>query len=291
MSLQSNRAGRAVGLAVGLVTLTFAAGAAQAHITLKTPKPFTTAGNGQKGAAPCGTTMANKSPTTYKPGETIMVQWDETIKHRGRFRIAIGEEGATFPNPMTAMDTSTTLPVFIDGIDPKAVDSGPTAHSRMVTLPNKPCANCILQLIQIMKVPPPYNSGPDADVYYQCAAIVIAGDAAPADGGAPADTGGPMGGTGGGMGGSGGSTPTGGMSGGGSGGGGTPTGGTTGTGGKSGTGGTTGSTGGAGGEEEETGGSGGGRKAPGGCSIGGNAPAGGLVMLAALALLIRRRRR
>jgi MYXO-CTERM domain-containing protein len=296
MSLQSNRAGRAAGLAAGLVALMFAAGSARAHVTMTNPKPWTTVPNGQKGAPPCGMTspMKNQNPTPYKPGESIMVQWNETIKHPGRFRIVLAEEGQTIPNPMMMMDTSTTLPLFIDGIDAKNGMTAPTAHQRMITLPNKPCTNCILQLIQVMKVAPPYASGADADVYYQCAVITIAGDAPPADAGAP-DSGGS--GTGGAMGGTGGSTPTGGMSGStggmsGSTGGAPGTGGSTPTGGKSGTGGSTGNNGGTGGEEEETGGTGGGGKRPsGGCSVGGNAPASGLLLLAAVGLLIRRRRR
>jgi len=266
---------------------------AQAHITLRTPKPYTTPSSGQKGPPPCGTTLTNKMPTTYKPGETIMVQWDETIKHPGRFRIAIAKEGTTFPNPMTMMDTSTAMPVFIDGIDPKTGTNGPASHTRMVTLPNEPCPNCILQLIQVMKVAPPYNAAADADVYYQCAALNIAGEVGPVDAGAPDSGGGSTGGSGGSTGGMGGSTPTGGMSGGNTGGvSGGSTGGMTGsTGGKSGsTGGKSGGgdTGGEGGEE--TGGSGGGKRPSGGCAVGGNA-SGGLLVLAAVTLLLRRRRR
>ena len=298
MSLQSNRAGRFLGLASGLVTLAFAAGSAQAHITLKNPKPWTTIPNGQKGAPPCGITMAmkNQNPTPYKPGDPLMVQWDETILHPGRFRIVIAEAGQTIPAPMTMMDTSTTMPLFIDGIDAKTGTNGDRAHMKMITLPNKPCTNCILQLIQVMKVNPPYNAAADADVYYQCAVITIAGDAGPADGGAPdsggatggmtGSTGGMTGSTGGMTGSTGGMTgSTGGMTG--------STGGSTGsTGGRTGsTGGKTGSTGGAGGEEE-TGGTGGGKRPPaGGCSVGGPASGGAFLVLAALGLIIRRRRR
>jgi len=299
MSLQSNRAGRFLGLAIGLVTLTIAAGSAQAHITLKNPKPWTTVPNGQKGPPPCGLTsaMKNQNPMPYKPGDQLMVQWDETILHPGRFRIVIAEAGQTIPAPMMMMDTSTTMPLFVDGIDAKTGTNGDRAHQRMITLPNKPCANCILQLIQVMKVNPPYNAAADADVYYQCAVITIAGDAAPGDGGAPdsggstggmmGSTGGMMGSTGGMMGSTGGSMgSTGGMMG--------STGGSMGsTGGKTGsTGGKTGTTGGAGGEEEETGGtSGGGKRPSSGCSVGGSASGSGLLVLAALGLIIRRRRR
>jgi MYXO-CTERM domain-containing protein len=299
MSLQSNRAARAAGLAVGLIALALGAGTAQAHITMKNPKPWTSATSGQKGPPPCGLTMATKNPTTFKPGESIMVTWDETIKHPGRFRIAFAKEGTTFPNPMTANDMAATMPIFIDGIDAKTGTTAPTAHQRMITFPNEPCASCILQLIQVMKVNPPYNSAADQDVYYQCAAIVLAGAPVAGDGGAP--MGGADGGAGMGGGGTGGSTPTGGT-----GGGGTPTGGMMGntggvmgntggmmgnTGGKTGTGGTKGDTGGAGGEEE-TGGTGGSRRAPsGGCAIGGNGSGGALLLLVAVAIILFRRRR
>jgi MYXO-CTERM domain-containing protein len=289
-------AGRFLGMVVGLVTLSIAAGAAQAHITLKTPKPWTVATTGQKGPPPCGNTMPTRNPTTYRPGETIMVEWDETIKHPGRFRIAFAEQGQTVPNPMTVNDMSTALPIFIDGIDAKTGTAGGTpTHRRMITFPNKPCASCTLQLIQVMKVNPPYNATADNDVYYQCAAIILAGDPVAGDGGAPADAG-SDGGAGMGGGGSGGSMGTGGSTGtGGSiatgGSTGTPTGGASGTGGKPATGGSKGGgdTGGAGGEDE-TGGSGGSvKRGTGGCAVGGGGSAGGLLLLA-LALLRRRRR-
>jgi Synergist-CTERM protein sorting domain-containing protein len=44
-------------------------------------------------------------------------------------------------------------------------------YSQQVTLPTTPCANCTLQLMQIMQVTAPYNS-----FYWQCADIVIAGE-------------------------------------------------------------------------------------------------------------------
>ena len=158
-------------------------GSAAAHITLVTPKPWTTANAGQKGPPPCGLTSGTKSPTTYRPGETITVSWNETINHPGRHRIIVAEEGTAFPNPMTVKDTNTTLPVFIDGIGAKTGMGGPSAYTQMVTLPNKPCASCILQVIQVMKVNPPYVVTANEDVYYQCAAIVIAGEPMPSAGG------------------------------------------------------------------------------------------------------------
>jgi hypothetical protein len=157
---------------------------AGAHLTLTMPRPITLGGNGQKGPAPCGNTMPARLATKFRPGETIMVRWTETIPHVGRFRIAIDDDGRDFPNPMTRKDTNATLPVFIDGIDEKTVNAnGPIMHEYALALPSRPCAACTLQVIQIMKVNPPYNPAPGADIYYACADLLIEGD--PVDGGAP----------------------------------------------------------------------------------------------------------
>jgi len=54
-------------------------------------------------------------------------------------------------------------------------------YTQTVTLPNKPCTNCTLQLMQIMTTQVPYDS-----FYYQCADIVIgdgSGEVTGGDGG------------------------------------------------------------------------------------------------------------
>src|SRR5205085_5509727 len=108
--------------------------------------------------------------------------------------------------------------------------------------PNKPCANCMLQVIQVMKVDPPYETTAGSDVYYQCADIVLEGEPM---GGGGMDAGTPGGGADA-------SAGTGGSSG---------TGGSAGTGGSSGTGGTTSGTGGSNSSGGSTGGGSGGAAA------------------------------
>ncbi len=290
-------------------------GSASAHITLKVPKARTTVA-GQKGPPPCGT-LGAANPQKFKAGETIMVEFEETVPHVGRFRIAFDDEGTDFPNPMTKKDTNATLPLFMDGLVEKAAAGRGATHRIPITFPNKPTAKGTLQVIQVMKVNPPYNVNADGDIYYQCADIVLEGEAGPADGGAPADAGGTggagaTGGAGGASTGGAGGAATGGTAGSTGGTGGSPTstggsgGGSSNTGGTGGstTGGASGSTGGSGGGSSSMGGrsgtggaapapSGGGESSAGGCSMGGTPASGGLFALSVIgaALVARARRR
>jgi MYXO-CTERM domain-containing protein len=292
MSLQSNRAGRLVGLAVGLVSLTMAARAAQAHILLTDPKPRDNIDTHKSDATPCQpartatqpVTMMDPTGVAYAGGATITVKFAETTNHPGCFAIDIAP----------ADDKGW---VMLGTVKHMTAPRVPRPYMTTVKLPDgMACDKCTLRVRQFMLpadpavCPPP--TVPAGQTYFQCANVVLkGGGGTEPDGGAPMDggdaTGGSTGSTGGSTGSTGGSTgSTGGSTG--------STGGTTGsTGGKTGsTGGKTGSTGGAGGEEEETGGTGGGKRAPsGGCSVGGPASGGGLLVLAALALIVRRRRR
>ena len=54
-----------------------------AHITLKVPKPRTVANSGQKGPPPCGNVTPAENPQKYRAGETLMIEWDETIPTSG----------------------------------------------------------------------------------------------------------------------------------------------------------------------------------------------------------------
>jgi hypothetical protein len=163
---------------------------AEAHLTLTFPKQSTLPGNvGQKGPPPCGVVGA-RNPQTFRPGETIVVRWTETVSHPGHFRVAFDDDGKDFPNPVTRKDTNTTLPIFIDGIAERTSGGADNKmYSQELTFPNKPCTNCTLQVIQVMKVDPPYVATANRDIYYVCADIVL--DGAPADGGttSPRDAG------------------------------------------------------------------------------------------------------
>jgi len=137
---------------------------AHAHIALTSPAPRMTA---QK-AGPCGLTGSTRGSTvtTYQPGQTITVEWTETVDHPGHYRIAFDDSGDdVFVNPNNPADNfPSTL------VEPIADKAGGT-YSQQITLPTTPCDDCTLQLMQVMTTSVPYNS-----FYYQCADIVISGD-------------------------------------------------------------------------------------------------------------------
>lgn len=155
------------------LALLFVSSTAYAHIQLRTPAARTTA---QK-AGPCGAagSVRGTNVTVFQPGETITVEWDETVDHPGHYRIAFDSDGDdAFINPMRATDNfSFTL------MEPIADKVG-GRYTQQITLPMEPCTNCTLQLMQVMTTTEPYNS-----FYWQCADIQI-GDGTtepPADGG------------------------------------------------------------------------------------------------------------
>ena len=84
-------------------------------------------------------------------------------------------------------DVNDAFPIFLDGLIEKTGGGSPTTHRQMITFPNKPGAYT-LQVLQVMKVTPPYNAAANADIYYQCADIELTMDGAPAaDGGVAGD--------------------------------------------------------------------------------------------------------
>jgi hypothetical protein len=144
-----------------LILVVALAGTAHAHIQLRSPAARTTA---QK-AGPCGDAGSARGSTVtrFQPGETITVEWDETVDHPGHFRIAFDDSGDdAFINPMRSTDNfSFTL------MEPIADKVG-GHYTQQITLPTTPCENCTLQLMQIMQTTEPYNS-----FYWQCADIAI----------------------------------------------------------------------------------------------------------------------
>ncbi len=174
-----------------------ASAAAHAHIRLDSPKGRYN--NDQQQATkqkdgPCGVPGDSRTTdpsliTTFAPGETITVEWTETINHSGHFRIAFVEEGQDFPDP-TFEAGEPGGAILADGIpDEKSMNN--SKHSFEVTLPNVTCEACTLQLIQVMK------ESPNDPFYFQCADIVIEGEPAGGTGGAGGGAAG-MGGNGGG---------------------------------------------------------------------------------------------
>ena len=135
----------------------------QAHSRLK-PSPGIQPRNNNAGlkSGPCGQVPKQSAAPTLNAGEKIVVSWEETIDHPGRFEFRFSTDGdVTFSAPVTIQDTA----------------NGPTPHQYSVelTLPNVTCDNCTLQLIQVMTENPNNPSN-----YYSCADFKLVGGGAPA---------------------------------------------------------------------------------------------------------------
>lgn len=148
---------------------------ARAHICMEAPMsrvgPNCTQAAQQK-PGPCGiNTRSTKYVTEFKPGETITVTLNETVNHDSHYRIAFNPNGAEFEDPTSKDDKDGKHPfVLLDGI----VDEAAARQSIKVTLPDMPCDNCTLQLIQVMYDKTANGFGND-DIYYSCADIVLKG--------------------------------------------------------------------------------------------------------------------
>lgn len=138
-------------------------GTASAHIAMTVPAPRTA----EQKTGPCGAAGSTRGTnvTTFAPGETITVEWDETVDHPGHYRIAFDDDGNDFQNPNNPGDD------FPGTMAEPIVDKVGGHYTQQITLPTTPCDNCTLQLIQVMTTAVPYNS-----FYFQCADIRIAGD-------------------------------------------------------------------------------------------------------------------
>lgn len=218
---------------------------AAAHISLERGGTHLSRfGDGQNDLkeGPCGRAgVVNQRGThiyTYAPGQTITVTFSEYIPHPGYFRFAFDTDGDDdFVDPVSILpidpnrgcpytpseaandkcnasdfyNNDTVLP-GMDNLDPhlSSVLSPAKTWTYQVTLPNVECANCTLQLIQVME--DPLGHGPFdgvADIYHQCIDIVLTngggsggsggagGNAGVGAGGAGGDGGGGVSGTGG----------------------------------------------------------------------------------------------
>ena len=140
---------------------------ASAHALLKEPPPRSEEDGNKVG--PCDTTpVADPPRTTYAPGQTIEVEFIETVDHTGSFRIAFSPDGDT------GFDENVLVPEIADPNNPV-----PMNRKVLVTLPTTPCENCVLQLIQCMKD----GGATQCSNYYSCANIRIDASAPPAPAG------------------------------------------------------------------------------------------------------------
>jgi len=162
---------------------------ASAHIELQSPlNRYSDIKSGDNKSCPCGSGTTNRScrkpeelsdpdrsadrATTFAPGDTITVHFDEYVGHSGRYRIAFDPDGADLD------DFNDNI--LLDEPDPTGSVGNIGDDSIWefdVTLPDMTCDNCTLQLIQVMdgnttdKVLNPVDRG---GTYFQCADIVLA---------------------------------------------------------------------------------------------------------------------
>lgn len=140
-------------IGTSIFTLLASASISMAHSRLKASDMIKIRGNdpGIK-VGPCGNLARVAQPAILNPGSTITVYWEETIYHPGRFEFYFSEgDDKNFVLLKTIQNTSAGTPL-------------PHQFNTTLTLPNKTCAACTLQMIQVMTENPnnPTN-------YYSCA--------------------------------------------------------------------------------------------------------------------------
>lgn len=109
--------------------------------------------------APCGGAARTATPVILAPGQTVTVEWEETVDHPGFFRLSFAP----------ADDIGFESNILVDNI-PDTQNDGvlPHFYSASVTLPNQACTACTLQLIQVMTENPAAPTN-----YYSCSDIQL----------------------------------------------------------------------------------------------------------------------
>jgi hypothetical protein len=178
-------------------------------------------------SAPCGMAGGARGTNiyTYEAGSTIEVEVSEFVSHPGYFRIAFDDDGdddfkapASIPSEAPSgrpcvgagdkcgeadyYNNEAVLPEM-DNLDPHADGENNKLYKWQVKLPDKPCDNCTLQIIQVMtesfRAPYDPEAARSNDIYFTCIDLVLTPAAGAASGGdAGAGAGGPVGGAGGG---------------------------------------------------------------------------------------------
>jgi len=108
-------------------------------------------------ANPCGGAARTARSTIFSAGQTIEVQFQETINHPGHYRIAFSP----------ANDLNFDSYILVDNI-PDTTNTG--FYTQEITIPMEICSACTLQLIQVMTTSPTPQPG---DYYYSCSDIQI----------------------------------------------------------------------------------------------------------------------
>jgi hypothetical protein len=145
---------------------------ADAHARLKTPAPRSTADGlkdmGAVSGAPCGGVAKTNRPTVYRQGQTITVDFEETINHPGCFLFAL-------------LSNNDTEYLEVKNVKQNPAGATPRPYTTEIQLPaNMTCTDCTLQMRQIMlannDLPCPPNPIPLGVPYYSCADIQITVD-------------------------------------------------------------------------------------------------------------------
>jgi hypothetical protein len=180
------------------IALALWCGSAGAHIELVDPPPrYTMARSGDNKACPCGDGTSNRTcsvegersddnrserVTALRGGQMLTIRFNEYVGHTGRYRVAFDESGAD-------LDDFNEHPLE-DIPDPPGREGNTGDGSNWeipVMVPNTPCENCTLQLIQMMdgNMEDPVLDPVGRSSYYACADITIS--AAEDDGGSAAE--------------------------------------------------------------------------------------------------------
>jgi hypothetical protein len=182
---------RFVSFAAGALTLSFVASAG-AHIVMSGPpaRDFGKPGADAHKTGPCGGIARTGTYTQYAVGQTVNVEFTETIDHRGCFQVLLSD----------ANDANFQI---LSQVNDPAGDVTPKKNTMSVMLPaGKTCQACTLSVRQLMinRACGPNQASINAgDTYFTCSDICIgttcppktdAGAPGPSDASAPVDDGG-----------------------------------------------------------------------------------------------------
>lgn len=115
--------------------------------------------------APCGGVGRTATPVVLAAGSVLVVNWEETVDHPGRFEFSFSAAG---DNNFVPIKSGT-------GADSTVIDSQngtaglPHQYSTTLTVPAANCSACTIRLIQVMTE----NNPPS--LYYSCADVQVTG--------------------------------------------------------------------------------------------------------------------
>ncbi|MFT6395324.1 MAG: hypothetical protein ACJAYU_000066, partial [Bradymonadia bacterium] len=162
-------------LSLALLVFGFAA-PASAHMIISSHE--TRDGADEIKDGPCGLDGSTRGDVThtFEAGSTIQLEWDEFVAHPGYYRIAFDADGQDdFVDPADYNDLYTNDSVLVDDLFPHERNEVDGTWVYELELPNTPCTNCTLQLVQMMTDKPPYVVGTN-DLYFNCLDLVLTED-------------------------------------------------------------------------------------------------------------------